>query len=154
MIYINKMKRAGVILFSPNKKYVLLVKTKSSKHQIGKWGFPKGSVEENEYLNMCAMRELKEETGLTINIDKEDMSNMIKRCFNKKSNISYYYSYILNNSMMKEIMKIIKNHKDNNNEIDILGFVPIDKHHDLVLNSDTKKLLKYYEYCLKKAIKL
>ena len=56
--------------------------------------------------------------------------------------------------MMKEIMKIIKSHKDGNNEIDIMGFVPIDKYHNLILNSDTKKLLKYYEYCLKKAIKL
>jgi ADP-ribose pyrophosphatase YjhB (NUDIX family) len=147
------MQRAGVILFSPNKKYVLLVKMRSSKHQIGKWGFPKGSVEKNEYLNMCAMRELKEETGLSINIEKEEMSNMIKRCFNKKKNISYYYSYILNNSMMGEIMKIIKSHK-NESEIDILGFVPIEKCNDLILNSDTKKLLTHYEYCLKKAIKL
>lgn len=144
----GKLARAGVILFSPNKKYVLLVKTKSCQYHMGKWGFPKGSAEKDEYLNMCAMRELKEETGLSININEEKMTNMIRRNCS-----AYYYCYILNNNMMKEIMNIIKGHKDDN-EIDKLGFVPLDKCNDLMLNSDSRKLLKYYEHCINKAIKL
>jgi ADP-ribose pyrophosphatase YjhB (NUDIX family) len=142
--------RAGVILFSPNKKYVLLVKTKL----YGNWGFPKGKVEKNENLNMCAMRELKEETGLTINIDANHITNIIPRRFNNMYNKSYYYCYILNNNMMINIINIIKSHKSENGEIDKIGFIPIDKCDNLKLNKDIRRLLPSVEYCQSISIKL
>ena len=142
--------RAGVILFSPNKKYVLLVKTKL----YGNWGFPKGKVEKNENLNMCAMRELKEETGLTIDIDANHITNIIPRRFNNMYNKSYYYCYILNNNMMTNIINIIKNHKSDNGEIDKIGFIPLDKYNNLKLNKDTRRLLPSVEYCQSISIKL
>lgn len=54
-------KKAGVICFDNCGRH-LLVKEKTSN----KWGFPKGSVEKNESLVDCALREFREETGYTL----------------------------------------------------------------------------------------
>ena len=54
--------RAGCLLYDHNKKLVLLVQTR----QYGKWGPPKGSIGKDEKALKCALRETKEETGLTI----------------------------------------------------------------------------------------
>lgn len=134
--------RAGVVLFSPNKKYVLLVKTTGGdNHYYSKWGFPKGTVEEDEKMNECASRELKEETGLSIIIDNEEKQNLIK-CRQTKNKV-YYYSYVLNNNMMQRIFEIIKSHKDK--EIAKIAFVPISDKDKLELNCDTKQILNNYE---------
>ena len=44
--------------------YVLVVLGRMSK----KWGLPKGGLEEEETYEECALREIKEETGLTYNL--------------------------------------------------------------------------------------
>jgi ADP-ribose pyrophosphatase YjhB (NUDIX family) len=143
--------KAGVILFSPNKKYVLMVKAKSNYKKYSKWGFPKGRLEPYENMNECAMRELREETGLDINISKEIMENTIRK---ELINRSYYYCYILNNNMMKDIMNKIKTYKDDSGEIETIAFVPLDRCFELILNSHSSELLQNYEYCLKIAVKL
>lgn len=51
---------AGFIVLC--KDYVLLVKTPK-----GNWGFPKGKRNKNESYELCAFRELEEETGLNKN---------------------------------------------------------------------------------------
>ncbi|MFQ5581528.1 MAG: NUDIX domain-containing protein [Mariprofundaceae bacterium] len=48
-----------------NKKEVLLLKRPDDVHQSGLWSFPGGKVEDNEKPLQAAIRELKEETGLT-----------------------------------------------------------------------------------------
>lgn len=149
--------RAGVILLSPNKKYVLLVKSKSENTENSRWGFPKGSLEKGEHFNECAMRELKEETGISINIDNESMSNTIKNIqthHNMYNNKIYYYVYIINNESMKIIMNTIKGHKDDNDEIDKLAFMPLDKIKNMwnKLNSDTRYILKNIDNCVQMAI--
>ena len=148
MIKTNIIK-AGVILFSPNKKYVLLVKSKSNKIRKCKWGFPKGNIEPNENINDCAMRELKEETGLFINID----NNIIEHNHINQGR-TLYYCYILNNNMMINIIKTIKTHKDDNDEIDKIAFVPLEKCFDLILNSEAKRILKKYDNYIDISIKL
>lgn len=143
--------RAGVILFSPNKKYVLLVKTYGNNNQLySKWGFPKGTVEDNEKMNDCASRELKEETGLNINIEYEEVKNVIK--YETHKNKVYYYSYVLNNNMMTNIMRIIKTHKDA--EISKIAFIPVSDMNKLELNYDTKRLLNNYTAVLNIAAQL
>ena len=52
------MKVCGVALFDDNR--VLLVKTRK-----GNWGFPKGKAKIGETEEQTALRELKEETGIT-----------------------------------------------------------------------------------------
>jgi 8-oxo-dGTP pyrophosphatase MutT (NUDIX family) len=54
-------KKAGVFVFDPKEERVLLVQ---SRGQL--WGCPKGSLELDESDTECAIREVKEETGLDI----------------------------------------------------------------------------------------
>lgn len=59
---IRKRKKAGVFIYDPETDKVLLVQ---SRGQL--WGPPKGTLEIGESDRMCAIREVKEETGLNIN---------------------------------------------------------------------------------------
>lgn len=75
----KKVKRitAGCILIYNGKDglEVALIRNKWSK----KWGFPKGGVEKNESLKLAAERETMEETGLIINLNKNDNSYRINK---------------------------------------------------------------------------
>lgn len=57
----KKEKSCGVIVFKDNK--VLLV-----RHNLGRYGLPKGHVEENETEKETALREVKEETNVDTKI--------------------------------------------------------------------------------------
>ncbi|VBB18056.1 NUDIX hydrolase [Yasminevirus sp. GU-2018] len=59
----------GVVTATSNEPHVLLVSTHKNV-----WGFPKGKRNSGELYDICAFRELKEETGLTHNdINPVDM---------------------------------------------------------------------------------
>ncbi|MFA6941582.1 MAG: NUDIX domain-containing protein [Clostridiaceae bacterium] len=62
----NYEKSCGVIVFRKEKDKIeyLIICQKNDSH----WGFPKGHVEDIETEYETAKREVKEETGLTINI--------------------------------------------------------------------------------------
>jgi len=54
-------KKAGVFIYDPKEDRVLLVQ---SRGQL--WGPPKGTLELGEDSTQCAVREVKEETGITV----------------------------------------------------------------------------------------
>jgi len=81
----EKEKSCGCIIVDNNQ--VLLV-----KHNGGHWGFPKGHVEKNETEEQTAIREVKEET----NLDVEIINN--KR---------YVEEYITNKGREKEVVYFI-----------------------------------------------
>ena len=81
--------KAGVILFDFKKKKILIVKNKNTSG-TGKWGLPKGHVEENESREDCAMRELHEETGIKLYIIRDEPRIRI--------NNSIYYVYYTQHS--------------------------------------------------------
>ena len=58
----KKEKSCGAIIIN-NKDEILLI-----KHNVGHWAFPKGHIENNETDELCALREIKEETNLDVNI--------------------------------------------------------------------------------------
>jgi ADP-ribose pyrophosphatase YjhB (NUDIX family) len=72
--------KCGVILLyfdnTKNEWYTVMIHQNASNF----WGFPKGSIEKNENKFNCALRELKQETGISFNyannVDLE--KNMIK----------------------------------------------------------------------------
>lgn len=66
--------KAGLIVICKRDKKVALIKGAKS----GKWGFPKGDVENGESLKQCAVREFKEETGHEIRSIVDDLSLKIK----------------------------------------------------------------------------
>lgn len=51
--------RAGGGLVKNNNQEILLI------FRLGKWDLPKGKLDENENIEECALREVREETGLT-----------------------------------------------------------------------------------------
>lgn len=57
----NRGRVYGTIIVSPSERY-LLVRGRAT----GKWSFPKGHLEFNEEPLACAMRELYEETGISL----------------------------------------------------------------------------------------
>ena len=59
----------GVVIVEENKK-VLIAKRKPDKPMPNKWEFPGGKLEENETLQECAIREIKEELDLDVVIDE------------------------------------------------------------------------------------
>ena len=61
----KKEKSCGAIIFD-EKFRVLLI-----KHNKGHWSFPKGHIEEGETEVETALREVKEETNLDIEIDSK-----------------------------------------------------------------------------------
>ena len=58
----KKEKSCGAIIIN-DKDEILLI-----KHNVGHWAFPKGHIENNETDELCALREIKEETNLDVNI--------------------------------------------------------------------------------------
>ncbi len=65
--YKNPIPAAGAILIQDHK--ILLVKRKYPP-RVGDWSLPAGFMEYDESPARCCIRELKEETGLDIKIDK------------------------------------------------------------------------------------
>ena len=79
----KRRKCCGGIIFNIDQKrkniYILVVLGRLSK----KWGLPKGGIERNETYEKCAIREIKEETGLDYN--ECDLKERIK------IHSTYYY---------------------------------------------------------------
>jgi len=77
----RKRQKAGIFIYDPGKKKILLVQSRGHL-----WGPPKGTVlDEEESSEDCAIREVKEETGL--DIIKSELSKYIKI----KNNATYFY---------------------------------------------------------------
>jgi len=69
-IFRKNARKAGIFIYDPVEKRVLLVQSRGHL-----WGPPKGSMELNENIQNCAIRETKEETGLIIT-ESQFISNM------------------------------------------------------------------------------
>ena len=64
-------RKAGVFIYDPKKNKVLLVQSRGNL-----WGLPKGTLQYGETERMCAVREVKEETGLDISVN--DFTQAVK----------------------------------------------------------------------------
>jgi ADP-ribose pyrophosphatase YjhB (NUDIX family) len=59
--YVKRYKKAGVFVYDPDTNKILLVQSRGQY-----WGPPKGSLNQDETVKEAALREVKEETGITI----------------------------------------------------------------------------------------
>ncbi|MBQ3929235.1 MAG: NUDIX domain-containing protein [Clostridia bacterium] len=108
---------------------ILLVKNHNGKC----WTFPKGHVENNETEQQTALREIKEETGLTVKIEPNFRQTSVYRPFGK---------------IKKRVVFFLARSEDSNvslqpSEIDFYRWASIDEalhmcHHE----NDTKILLE------------
>lgn len=69
-------KKAGAIIYDDSGRY-LLVQSRGEK-----WGFPKGTMEDNETIQECAIREVYEETGIVLTLEEIEKASTkrISRC--------------------------------------------------------------------------
>jgi len=58
----KKEKSAGAVIINKNNEILII------KHNQGHWSFPKGHIEKNETEKETALRKIKEETGLEVNL--------------------------------------------------------------------------------------
>ena len=120
----KKEKSCGCIILDNN--MVLLV-----KHNAGHWDFPKGHVENNETEEQTAIREVKEET----NIDVEIIPGY-----------RYVIQYSPKENVIKDVVffiakKFSNNIKAQESEISIVEWVDIDTAFTQITHTDSKKLL-------------
>lgn len=70
---LNKIKKAGTFIFDPKSEKILIVQSRGKF-----WGAPKGSIDEDETIKHCAVRETMEETGIVIQENDLNRFNCIK----------------------------------------------------------------------------
>lgn len=120
-----KEKACGCIIIKNGK--VLLI-----KQITGHWGFPKGHMEEGETEEETAIREVKEETNLDVEIDK-----------NKKYTVEYTTDKgkdkIVTLFLAKEISGELKPQEC---EISKLEWLEFDKALETLTYENTKEVLK------------
>jgi ADP-ribose pyrophosphatase YjhB (NUDIX family) len=104
----NKIRKAGSFIYDKNTNKILLVQ---SRGQL--WGPPKGTIQDDEEILHCAIREVKEETG--IDLDEKNFEGFLI----VKNKAQYYFT------QMKENDVIPQNHiKDN--DANGIGWFNID----------------------------
>lgn len=135
--YKNNYKKAGVFIYDPKEERVLLVQSRGHL-----FGCPKGSLKIGESDTECAIREVKEETGLDISQNKFTNSIRIK---NKSM---YYYTEL----PFCEVT-VQKNNDENDNDInDANGITWIKvkclenaiKNGNITLNHYAKIVFEYF----------
>ena len=126
-----KRKKAGVILHNIETNKILVIQSRGNL-----WGFPKGSFEEGETSRDCAKRELKEETGIIINID------LLKTEYNVNNLVSYFY-------VKYPVIDNINIQEDKNNDATGIGWIKVECFKNLI---ETKKITINYhaKRCLSK----
>lgn len=121
----KKEKSCGCIIVENDK--VLLV-----QESRGHWGLPKGHIEGNETEEETAIREVKEETNLDVEVD---------------TSIRYELNYTIEPDISKTVCffpaKIIKGEiKRQESEINEIKWVPIEKAVSVISYDNAKEMLK------------
>ena len=127
--------KAGIFIFDYKLQKVLLVQSRGNL-----WGIPKGTFEEGETSLECAIREVKEETGL--DIDKDNLHKL----YVIKKNAFYYF---LN---MKETTVTIQSGIENN-DVNGIGWIKIECLKELV-RLKTMKLNHHAKLCFQHFLNL
>ena len=71
--------RSAVHLFLVRDERILLMRRFNTGFEDGKYGVPAGHIDRNESASEAMIREAKEETGITISIDKLKMVQVMHR---------------------------------------------------------------------------
>lgn len=139
----KKIKKAGAFVYDKKQNKILLVQSRGQY-----WGPPKGSMDKEETIKECAVREVKEETGIDISPDS------LERFYIVKGKALYYYYELEENEIY------VQNHiKDN--DANGIGWFSVEclpyliKEKKITINQHCKILIKRYldfdiDYELKK----
>ena len=122
----KKEKSCGCIILKDDE--VLLI-----KHNEGHWDFPKGHMEEGETEKQTAIREVKEETNMDVEIvfDKKYIANYIIEHKQVEKEVVYFIAKPLSIEL-----------KPQETEVSIVEWVKIDKAIDTITFDTSKNILK------------
>ena len=137
-VYTNNTPRnkAGVIIYNKETNHILIVQSRGNL-----WGFPKGSFEEGEEFNTCAVRELKEETGIDVDM------NELNTFYNVNGRVRYYL--VETNEEHKDI-KLQEDKYCEHNDVNGICWIDVNclKHmyinKDIFLNYHARSCLYYF----------
>lgn len=139
------IKKAGCFIYDPTSKKVLIVQSRAFK-----WGSPKGSVQENERPVDCAIREVKEETGLTIS------ESMFIQSWIVSDNNLYFLIHLPEVDIKDQYQHIQSIAEDallvdkERNDVNGMGWIKIEClremmiHRRILINQNTKQLLRKF----------
>lgn len=98
----NKETSCGAICFNGNK--ILMI------HSIyGHWGFPKGHIEKNETFKQTAIREVKEECNIDIEIISDQyLTNSYSPKNNVIKDVHYFIAKALNANIINQQTEVIE----------------------------------------------
>lgn len=121
----RKEKSCGSLVFNDDK--ILIV-----KHNLGHWDFPKGHVENNETEEETAIREVKEETNIDIEVD---------------SRYRYVITYSPKKGVIKDVVYFLGkatsfNCKNQEEEIELVEFVPISEALEKLTYDNAREVLQ------------
>lgn len=130
----------AVTIFNPTKDRVLVVHPNGAKFSM--WSLPKGLADENEMHNFAAVREVQEETGLIIDVNRLQDHGMFSYVREKNYHM---FSYVLTDevdasTLICESMFTSKN-GELIPEVDNFCFVPVDQA-VLMLNIKQREIFK------------
>ena len=128
------IKSCGFVVYKelPDTRLYLVILNSS-----GEYGFPKGHVEGNETEYETAIRELKEETNLEVQII-DGFRRQIEYKFPNKADVMKKSVYFLGKCIKNDIVR-------QESEISEAIFVPIETATKLLSFEETKKILKEAE---------
>ena len=134
-------KKAGVIIYNNINNKILIIQSRGNL-----WGFPKGSFNEGETFEKCALRELKEETGIELNESVIDKGNY----HNINNNVRYYF---VETDVNYGSVNLQYDKHCTNNDVNGICWINIECLKDLYLNNKIK--LNYHaRNCLYKFFKI
>lgn len=110
-------KKSGVFLYDPDQDRVLLVQSRGDL-----WGAPKGTVE-NETSLECAIREVKEETGLDID------PTIFQKAIRIKNRALYYYAEHPTTKVNVQVHE-----DDEKNDANGIGWIKMSCLHTMIKN--------------------
>ena len=122
---IKEEKSCGCIIINENK--VLLV-----KQTEGHWGFPKGHVEQGETEVQTAIREVKEETNIDVEV-KED--KRYEEEYYPEENIKKQVVYFLAKNITTNIIP-------QQSEIQEIKWVPLNEAENVITYENSKNIIR------------
>ena len=120
-------KKAGVFIYDSHRGKVLLIQSKGNL-----WGMPKGTFEENENSIDCAIRETREETGISL------QRNQLGECYRIYDQANYFF-------VNMEVRNVELDYSFNN-DVNGIGWINIECLNELV-NSGQIKLNHHAKLC-------
>lgn len=127
--------KSGIFIYSKKQNKILMVQSNGKL-----WGIPKGTIKKYETIEECAVREVKEETGLVI--DKNDLRISTK--IRKKA--TYYY-------MEKKFEDVDIQITKDNNDANSIGWIK-PSCLKLMIRQDKMKVNKHFEVILNRFLNI